>query len=182
MQTHELDLSDISALPLEGVKLITASALFDLVSEDFIERLAAEMDRRCQQQAVGLYSALNYDGTTSWTPAHPLDEDVLKAFNRDQKRHKGFGAALGPDAGAYMERVFNSLGFSVYSVRSPWMLNGADSKLVDALIGGIADAVAQDPALNAASLQDWVQFRKSHSSGGTCTVGHTDLLALPKAY
>ena len=181
LQTHELDLTDIAALPLEGVKLVTASALFDLVSEDFIERLAAEMARRCQQQAMGLYSALNYDGTTRWTPAHPLDEDVLKAFNRDQKRDKGFGAALGPDAGTYMERVFNSLGFSVYSTNSPWVLGGADRKLVDALINGIGDAVAQDPALNAASLQDWVQFRKSHSSGGTCTVGHTDLLALPQA-
>ena len=138
------------------------------------------MGRCCKQQPVGLYSALNYDGTTSWAPAHPLDEDVLNAFNRDQQRDKGFGAALGADAGAYMERVFNGLGFKVSTASSPWVLGSADSKLVDALIGGIGDAVAQDPALNAASLQDWVQFRKSHSSGGSCTVGHMDLLILPQ--
>jgi hypothetical protein len=181
LQTHELDLSDITALPLEGADLITASALFDLVSADFIEKLAAELCSRSQQQPVGLYSALNYDGTTRWMPAHPLDEDVLNAFNRDQQRDKGFGAALGPDAGTHMEQVFNSSGFKVYSASSPWVLGRADGKLVTALVSGIGDAVAQDSDLDAASLQDWIQFRKAHSSTGICTVGHMDLLALPNA-
>ena len=153
LETHELDLTDIAALPLKDAHLITASALFDLVSADFIETLVGALQSQSQQQPVGFYAALNYDGTTRWTPAHPLDEAVLIAFNHDQQRDKGFGVALGPDAGPYMERVFNSSGFRVFTTNSPWELDGTDSNLVNALISGIGDAVAGDPALDAASLQ-----------------------------
>ena len=179
LETHELDLTDIAALPLKGAHLITASALFDLVSADFIETLVGALQSQSQQQPVGFYAALNYDGATRWTPAHPLDEAVLIAFNHDQQRDKGFGVALGPDAGQYMEQLFKSSGFRVLTANSPWVLDGADNKLVNSLISGIADAVAKDPALDAADLQDWTQFRKAHSATGTCEVGHTDLLVLP---
>ncbi len=177
LQTYELDLTEISALPLAGAQLITASALFDLVSADFVDRL--EVALQSQQHPAGLYAALNYDGTTTWTPVHPLDEAVLDAFNRDQQRDKGFGVALGPEAGSYLERVFSRSGFKVFTAKSPWVLDGADMKLVDALISGIGDAVAQDSTLDATSLQDWIQFRKANIGNGTCIVGHTDLLALP---
>tara|TARA_B110000858_G_scaffold198281_1_gene263716 strand:- start:21084 stop:21917 length:834 start_codon:yes stop_codon:yes gene_type:complete len=179
LETYELNLTDIDALPLRGAKLVTASALFDLVSADFIDRFVAALKSQCQQQPLAFYAALNYDGTTRWTAAHPLDEAVLSAFNRDQRSNKGFGVALGPDAGQYMEQLFKSSGFRVLTANSPWVLDGADNKLVNSLISGIADAVAKDPALDAADLQDWTQFRKAHSATGTCEVGHTDLLVLP---
>jgi hypothetical protein len=179
LKTYELNLTDIAALPLQGAKLVTASALFDLVSSNFIDSFVAALQSQCQQQPLGFYGALNYDGTTHWTPAHPLDEVVLSAFNRDQQRDKGFGLALGPDAGPYMEQVFKSSGFRVLSANSPWVLGEAETKLVNALISGIAEAVLNDPALDTKSLEDWVQFRKANAATGTCVVGHTDLLALP---
>ena len=179
LQTYELDITNISALPLEGADLITASALFDLVSADFIDTLVTALRSRCQQKPAGLYAALNYDGTTRWTPTHTLDHAVLDAFNRDQRNNKGFGLALGPDAGPYMELMFSRSGFRVFSANSPWVLDGADIKLVDALIDGIGDAVSKDPALDASELKGWILFRKAHSLTGTCEVGHTDLLALP---
>lgn len=179
IETCPTDLSEIAALPLEDARLVTASALFDLASAGFIEALAAALQTRCQRGPAGLYSALNYDGATHWTPVHPLDDVVLDAFNRDQRRDKGFGPALGPDAGACMERVFTAAGFAVHCASSPWELNGADRELVSALTEGIAGAVAGDPRLNRRSLEDWVRFRQSNVATGTCTVGHTDLLALP---
>ncbi|MEX0964011.1 MAG: class I SAM-dependent methyltransferase [Pseudohongiellaceae bacterium] len=181
LETFELDLTDIAGLPLNQAQLVTASALFDLVSREFIDALAHALHTRSQQQALGLYAALNYDGATHWTPAHPQDQAVLDAFNRDQRRDKGFGVALGPDASAYMERVFREFGFMVLTASSPWVLDGRDRELVAALIDGIGDAVAADPALNSTALNDWLRFRKANAATGTCTVGHRDLLALPKA-
>ena len=67
----------------------------------------------------------------------------------------------------------------MFTANSPWVLDGTDSNLVNTLISGIGDAVGEDPALDAASLWDWFQFRKAHMLTGTCIVGHTDLLALP---
>lgn len=180
LQTYEADLTDIAGLPFEGAQLITASALFDLVSADFIDSLAGALHDRCQRSAVGLYAALSYNGLTSWSPVHPLDDTVLDAFNRDQRTDKGFGVSLGPDAAPYMEKVFKKLGFKVLTADSPWTLDGSESKLVEALIGGIGEAVAKDPALDTGRLQDWIEFRKAHAASGTCSVGHSDLLALPR--
>ena len=179
VETCSADLSHIETLPLVGARLVTASALFDLVSAEFIEALAGMLQTQCQQSPVGIYAALNYDGLTQWTPAHPLDDLVLEAFNRDQRQDKGFGPALGPEAGPVMQKLFAQAGFEVYSASSPWLLDDADHQMVAALITGIAGAVAGSPGLDAIALADWVRFRQANATSGTCTVGHTDLLALP---
>lgn len=179
VETCIADLADVETLPLDGVQLVTASALFDLVSADFIEALAKKLKTYCRQHPVGLYTALNYDGTTRWTPTHPLDEAVLQAFNRDQRKDKGFGPALGPDAGRAIARVFTRAGFEVHSASSPWVLDGADQHMVSELITGIAGAVSGSPGIESHALEDWVRFRQANLKAGTCTVGHTDLLALP---
>jgi len=178
-ETCIADLSLLGQLPLGGARLVTASALFDLVSADFIEGLAALLQDQSQQRPVGLYAALNYDGTTQWTPAHPLDDAVLEAFNRDQRRDKGLGPALGPESGDALRRVFTRAGFSVTGADSPWVLAGDDQPMVVALIDGIASAVAGSPGLGGEALGDWIQFRRENANSGTCRVGHTDLLALP---
>lgn len=183
-ETHRIepckaDLAALSSLPLHDARLVTASALFDLVSENFLEALATQLKDQSQQNPVGLYAALNYDGTTRWTPSHPLDDAVLAAFNLDQRTDKGFGLALGPDSGAVMQRLFTQAGFSVYTASSPWVLDGADHAMVAELITGIAAAVANHPDIDANALQDWVQFRQANAALGTCSVGHTDVLALP---
>lgn len=179
METCERDLAKISQLPLNGARLVTASALFDLASAGFVDALATTLQELCQQQPVALYAALNYDGSTRWTPTHPLDDAVLAAFNQDQQRDKGLGTALGPDAGDYLERQLENAGYKVFSAKSPWVLDGEDHRLVAALITGIAGAVADDPALDSKSLNEWLEFRVDHLNGGSCIVGHRDLLALP---
>jgi hypothetical protein len=177
LEIHAMDLADISALPLNEVRLVTASALFDLVSADFLEALAAALLQRSGDPQVGIYAALNYDGTTDWDPPHPLDADVLAAFNKDQRRDKGFGPALGPDAAPQLTEIFSRAGFEVHSADSPWQLGPADKSLVSALIGGIAEAVASQGSIDAAELADWRQFRALHAATGSCRVGHTDILA-----
>ena len=180
LETLVADLSQITALPLHNARLITASALFDLVSAEFVDALAQVLGTQCRHSSVGLYAALNYDGSTHWTPAHPLDDAVLEQFNRDQRRDKGLGPALGPEAHSVMQLAFTRAGFEVRCAASPWVLDGADQALVAALAGGIADAVAGAPGLDASALADWLRFRLARAPFGSCTVGHADLLALPK--
>ncbi|MDA0688165.1 MAG: class I SAM-dependent methyltransferase [Proteobacteria bacterium] len=179
LEVYELDLMRTEALPLADARLVTASALFDLVSAEFVQRLLDAMAEQSVSQKPALYAALNYDGSTDWTPVHPLDGAVLAAFNLDQQRDKGFGPALGPGATDYSLEQCERLGYEVYTASSPWQLDGKDSELVAALIDGIAQAVNGNPAIDAAALQDWLQFRHAHVATGSCRVGHTDLLALP---
>lgn len=176
LETHVADLTELDRLPLRGAALVTASALFDLASREFclalVERLRAE--------SSGLYAALNYDGITEWSPRHPLDGLVLQSFNRDQLRDKGFGPALGPGATDYLAGILEEAGFRVFIRPSPWRLATGDALLVEELVRGIAAAVSCDPTLGERDLQQWLSFRLANAAIGTCTVGHLDLLALPR--
>ncbi|MBT8146570.1 MAG: class I SAM-dependent methyltransferase [Gammaproteobacteria bacterium] len=180
LEIYPVDLANVATLPLNGVRLVTASALFDLVSAEFIEALTAALLRASGNNQVGIYSALNYDGTTDWEPAHPLDKTVLAAFNRDQRQDKGFGPALGPDAGRCMAEIFSKAGFVVHTAESPWQLGATDKALVNNLIEGISEAVANDATLDPTELTDWTRFRQSHVATGSCKVGHADILAISR--
>jgi hypothetical protein len=172
-QTVAADLADLAALPLDGVRLITASALLDLASGRWIEALAG----RAAAAGVGVYAALSYDGGLAWEPALPEDAAVAAAFDRHQRRDKGLGPALGPEASAALARALARRGYAVRTAPSPWRLGPAEAALQAALVEGIAAAAAETGLATAA----WRQARLAASGSGRATVGHVDLLALPSS-
>jgi len=176
IEDYQADLTIVGELPLTGAHIVSASALFDLASADFIDALINRIDAR----KTAVYAALNYDGTTTWTPAHPLDEKVLAAFNQDQHQDKGFGPALGPDCTAYLQQALENKGYAVSIHPSPWQLNAKDAQMQQELINGIAAAVNESYGLNADELTEWKNFRIANIADGSCTIGHWDLLALPR--
>ena len=175
IEAYQADLTLIDELPFGGAKLVTASALFDLVSREFVDSLLDSLS----SQKTALYVALNYDGNIEWTPSHPFDATVLNAFNQDQRKDKGFGKALGPDATEYLQQILESKNYKTSTASSPWQLNATNHELVSELIEGIVGAVENDYGLIADDLTAWKEFRIAHASSGTCNVGHLDLLALP---
>ena len=87
-----LDLNRDLEAALDGpVDLVTTSALLDLVSETWLERLAVEIAAR----AIPLYAALSYDGRIALTPADPLDAAMVAAVNAHQRTDKGLGRRSG---------------------------------------------------------------------------------------
>lgn len=176
IEDYQADLTITEELPLTGAHIISASALFDLASTTFIDALFNRIDAR----KTAVYAALNYDGTTTWSPAHPLDEKILVAFNQDQLRDKGFGPALGPQCTAYLQQVLEKKGYSVSVKASPWELVAKDETMTSELISGIAGAVSEGYELSAQEVDDWKTFRLAHVTDGHCTIGHWDLLALPR--
>ena len=90
-----VDLARDLELALDGpLDLVTTSALLDLVSDDWLERLVIEAAAR----RLPVYAALSYDGRARFDPADPLDIEIVAAVNRHQRTDKGFGPALGPSA------------------------------------------------------------------------------------
>lgn len=176
IEDYQADLTIIEELPLTSAHIVTASALFDLASSTFIDALVERLDAR----KTAVYAALNYDGTTTWSPAHPLDEKVLTAFNQDQHRDKGFGPALGPDCTEYLQKALENKGYTVTIQPSPWQLAAKDHAMLTELINDIAAAVSEGYGLTAQALEDWKKFRIANVAEGNCTVGHWDLLALPR--
>ena len=154
--------------------MVTASALLDLVSGRWTERLAALLT----QARVGLYAALNYAGSMAWDAPHPLDAAVVCAFNAHQATDKGLGPALGPAAGRVVADCFRRLGCEVAVASSPWRLGPGELELQHRLIAGIADAVVE-MGVALASAGEWREARTAAADRSGCSVGHHDLLVLP---
>ena len=166
----EGDLADVAGLPLDGVRLVTASALLDLASAAWIEALAG----RLAAAGIGLYAALSYDGRMAWEPPLPGDAAAVAAVNAHQRRDKGFGVALGPDAADTAAAIFRRHGFEVRTASTPWRLGPSEAALAAAFVAGVAQAAGEAGMPEAAA---WARARLA--AGGTCMVGHLDLLALP---
>lgn len=172
---HEIDLRTLDALPLAGASLVTASALIDLCSRDWLADLAAVL----RDHGVGFYAALNYDGVMSWSVPDPDDAAITAAFNRHQRGDKGFGPALGPDCASIAAEVFAEAGFAVTEADSPWQLGPDQAELQRQLCDGIAGAAAETGMLQT---QGWAARRHALSRVGQCHIGHRDLLALPPGH
>lgn len=150
--------------------LVTASAFFDLCGGAWIDRL---VEHAAAAGAV-LYAVLTYDGREDWSPPHPLDPAVRAAFHADQRRDKGLGPALGPDAAPHLAGALGAAGYAVLTAASDWSLaTPADTPLITALANGTAEAVA--PALGGRAA-DW---RRAREAVRAVTIGHLDLLAFP---
>ena len=160
------DLSTGFGALLADTDLVTAAALFDLGSSDWIDRFVASVPGTAM-----VYAALSYDGEEQWRPAHPDDEAVLAAFKAHQRRDKGFGPSLGPQAGEYLAERLSVTGRIVRTASSPWRLTRAQhGALMDELAVGIA-GVAAELDVDATAWRD--------ATRDDCEIGHIDVLAAP---
>lgn len=171
-----LDLTD-SWERLEAVKptLVTASALLDLVSADWLERLAG----RCRAWRVAVLIVLSYDGTIAWEPELADDRRVCAWINRHQHTDKGFGPALGPDAAPALAALLANQGYQLTLRPSPWRLGPEHAALQTALLAGWVDAAQQIAPDRAGELTAWANQRQDWIKQGQSrlTVGHWDLFA-----
>lgn len=159
---------------ITGADLVTAAALFDLVSEAVIGKLA---DAVAANRQV-FCTVLTYDGIASFLPEHPLDGAMRAAFNGHQQTDKGFGPAAGPVATEALARAFVARGYRVARGKSPWVLDGAYARLRRELDQGWANAVRETGQVPARELDGWIGHRLAANDAVTI-IGHEDLLAMP---
>ena len=159
-----------TALLDDAPHLVTASAFFDLVSEDFIRKLA----KAVMNSGAAFYAALTYNGLHKWTPHRPADNQMIAAFHRHQMQDKGFGPAVGPLAASQLADQFRLNGYLVLEGESPWQLERGDRMLIDELVRGHAVAVTETGAVDAKTVVSWINVSRA-----AALVGHTDTFAVP---
>lgn len=165
------DLADAWAgLPEAGTHLVTASAFFDLVSEDYIGALA----RRVSTIGAAFYATLTYNGLERWIPHRPADNQVAANFHSHQMRDKGFGPAAGPLAATTLADAFRLNGYIVLEGESPWQLDRSDRMLIDELVRGHAIAATEAGGIDAKTIVGWINVPRTGA-----VVGHTDTFAVP---
>lgn len=160
---------DLDALIPEGTDLVTASALIDLVSEAWLERLAD----RVRKIGCGLLVVLTYDGRIAWEQEAAGDAEIRDLVNRHQRGEKGFGPALGPAA----PQALHALLDGIQSARSDWEIGPGETAMRQALVAGWAEAAVEIAPDRAEGIATWRAWAASEPRG--LTVGHVDQLWLP---
>jgi SAM-dependent methyltransferase len=164
---------DLASILDPAPDLVTAAALFDLCSREWIGEFAREVAAR----KSAFYTSLTYDGREIWQPAHPADSAIIAAFHADQFTDKGFGRAAGPEAPQALVAAFEEQSYLTALADSFWRLGEAEAELVHALAQGVANAVSEGEQLDAQAIASWRAARLE--PGVTCHIGHRDCLARP---
>ena len=178
IETRTLDLAGVDLeAALDGANLVSAAALFDLVTQDWIERLA----RACAQRGAAVLFVLSIDGHIDLAPAHADDAVVFDLLAAHQQRDKQFGAALGERAPAVLKQAFEAHGYTVTRRSSPWQIDHAKAELGAALIEGWRSAAREQAPHAAARIDGWAaaRIRALHRGELAMTVGHEDMFATP---
>jgi SAM-dependent methyltransferase len=171
---------DLATLDFASVQLVTASALLDLVSEPWLQQLA----QQGRSAGTALLFALNVDGRTQWQPADPHDDTVHREFSLHQRRDKGFGPALGPQAVPCAQQVLARAGYQVTQAPSDWVIDatsapgGDAAAMLTAMVDGMAAAAIEQAPGSAAGVQAWQARRHAALAATRLVVGHADLIAL----
>ncbi len=175
-----LDLNHDLEAALEGaIDLVATSALLDLVSEAWLNRLVVAVTAR----AIPFYAALSYDGRIAFTPSDPFDTAIINAVNEHQRTDKGFGPALGPAAADVVRTCFEALGYTVTTGASDWVMGLEDRDMQSELLGGWARAAHDIGTLSGEEITAWLMRRRAMIAAGRSSyrVGHVDCFAVPSA-
>ncbi|MBT2785330.1 MULTISPECIES: glycosyltransferase [unclassified Halomonas] len=187
VESHCVSLEALTDVPLDDAHLVTASALLDLVSQQWVNALVARIAG--QQQA--LLIALSVTGEWHFIDPHgkPMldDEDhwLRALFIAHQQRNKGLGDALGGQAHQALASALEEADYSVEQAETPWQFaagSHAQKPLMMALLDGWADAATEQAPQAAVRIAAWLQLRQRAVVNGQLGiwVGHRDLFAKPK--
>ena len=181
VETRQMDLGVLDRHEIfAGRHLVTASALLDLVSEQWLHALASH----CREERASALFTLTYNGRFSCAPVEAEDGMVRDLVNRHQKKDKGLGGpAAGPDAVACAERCFTEAGYQVRREPSDWTLEPTDPDVQRTLVDGWATAATKMALDSGSTVARWRARRLAHLDAGRSRliVGHDDLAAwLPR--
>jgi SAM-dependent methyltransferase len=155
-------------------QLVTASALFDLVSAAWLERFVSAL----AAARLPLLALLSYDGRLGFERQAPEDAVMIEAFNRHQRTDKGFGPAAGPAAIGILTDLLAKAGYQLVTGDSTWHLGPEYAAMRSEVLTGWAGA-AHEMGVEWPVVERWLAHHADPADW--LRVGHLDLFALPPA-
>jgi hypothetical protein len=174
VQTDHRDLTGDLGPVLDACEAVTTSALLDLCSAAWIDRLVGAL----AQRQLPFLAVLSVDGRIQFDPSLPDDALIVDAFARHQRGDKGFGPALGGEASGHLTRQLEAQGFTVSSAASDWRIVANDTAMMAAYLDGVIHAASEAAPAQADRITAWAALRRGQP-GLSVRVGHRDVLALP---
>lgn len=166
----------LNELPMKDVHLLTASALLDLTSAAWLDQIAGLV----AEHHCSCLFALNYSGNIHWQPELDSDDTIKTLLNLHQLKNKGFGNALGPEAGNYFASALLQLGRNCETDDSDWTINAQSQALQHAIVDGWAPAALDQDDNYSELIERWHSRRREiiQQAQSSLTVGHVDVLSL----
>ena len=179
VETRQSDVTGLAPGDLADATLITASALLDMLTGTELDELVAV----CVGAACPVLLTMSVVGRVSLSPADALDSRVAAAFDAHQRREARGDRLLGPDAVAVAVEAFGRLGAEVLVRPSPWRLGAVQACLAEEWFTGWVGAACEQQVELSAETDIYTCRRLADARAGqlAVTVGHADLLVLPRA-
>ena len=171
-----IDLDEVPrGLPLAAVDAVVCSALLDLTSRPWMERLFDAL-------RTPFYASMTVDGRDAWLPRHRADLAVRTAFRRDQRRDKGMGIALGNDAADIALRLLAARGFQTHMATSDWLIPRSATGMTSRFTQMTAQPARQAVPAQARKFAEWtgVRLQQAIKARLAIRIGHRDILAFPR--
>ena len=171
---HAIVAKNPGAFATYAPDLVTAAALFDLVSEDWIGRFTAALTAA----RVPLYAVLDYTvpmpgarrirPTPPWSPRSTATRAVTRvsALRRDRRQRTSWPS---------VSRRWTT---ASSAARSRRILSSGETKLIRVLTQDFAEAVRETGEIPAATIEAWQKARMA--DGVTCSISHEDILAIAR--
>lgn len=174
LETRQIDLAEVDFGALfAGVDLVTASALLDLVSDEWLARFLDAL----AESGAGLLAVLTYDGRIDVEEGGEDVENIRTLFNAHQHRDKGFGPALGPAALLHVEDGLEARGYALTTGISDWVLQAGDPGARE-LVTGWTRAAGEIAPLDREEILAWGEALLTMPER-RISVGHRDVFAAP---
>lgn len=163
---------------MEKLDVVTANALFDLVSYDQFDTFASQL--ACYQ--VCLMATLNYY-ETSFLPFSEEDGRYINYFHTHMTRPQDFGEAMGPNCSEEMLDLLAAHEMKSEQESSQWHLKRYDTTMQHYILHFFEHAI-RELNLSETEIQDmeeWLSNRKkmSHEHELEIIVDHSDIFAYP---
>lgn len=172
-KTTDLGSEDLEKL-IAGADLVTASALFDLVSAPWLGRLLDALENH----SAALLAVLTYDGRMEADVEGGETEMVRRLFNRHQQCDKGLGPALGPEAASALSAGLRDRSYDLFEGDSDWSISASDPG-ADELVSGWVSAASDIAPELASEISSWGATLLG-ARGSHIRVGHRDHFAIPR--
>ena len=165
--------ADLAKL-IAGADLVTASALFDLVSQDWLDTLLDAL----KGEGAALLAVLTYDGRMEASTDQEALAAVRELVNRHQRTDKGFGPALGPDASGALSAGLAARAYDVRDGESDWIVGVVDPGASE-LVGGWVEAASEMAPERSGDVEAWAEALYA-APEAMIRVGHRDHFAVPR--
>lgn len=161
---------------LENVDLVTAAAVFDLLTEQMLTAFLELLNN----QEVALLSTINYSGMRFATESK-ADYLYADLYSQHMQREQPFGRTVGADCHNVMEDFFRKKHVQVISGESNWEIGNEDKKMHAFLLDYMSNAVPEmlTSEREVALFEEWLIEKKQLSGSGQLSleVMHHDFFA-----